>query len=109
MTCLCGREDAPKAGEPVQIGDVVGFGLEPGMRYGRVVGRVKKHAQSRSEMRKAKIVVREFRPGDGRWPSGHYLRSWLIVPWAHRHPQTRLFPEQEPMRWAAVPPNAIAR
>lgn len=96
MTCLCGRDVAKRPGHPVEIGDIVGSGIEPGMRYGRVVGFIKKPQRGISG---AKTVIREFRPGDGRWPTGDYIRAWLFIPWYHDHPQTELGAWQEPLDW----------
>src|SRR5947208_203802 len=73
--CLCGREDPPRVGDPVEIGDVLGFMIEPPMRYGRVVGFIREDVPLES-ISAARVIVRMFRPGDGRWPSGGYLRAW---------------------------------
>jgi hypothetical protein len=100
--CLCGRECPKRVGDPVEVGDVLGFSIEAGMRYGRVVGRIKPHVKLES-MNAARVIVREFRPGDGRWPTGDYNRSWLMTPWDHDHPQTALTEYQEPVDWKDGP------
>ena len=93
--CLCGRETPKQVGQPIEVGDIVGFGFEPGMRCGRVVGFIKEHVKLPS-LGAARVLVREFRRGDGRWPTGKYIRAWLIVPWTHEHPTTELTEWQEP-------------
>lgn len=94
--CLCGREIPKQTGQSIEVGDIVGSGIEPGMRYGRVVGFVKPHVKL-DRLGAARVIVREFRKGDGRWPTGGYFRAWLIVPWAHEHPTTELTRGQEPV------------
>lgn len=98
MTCLCGRERPKEVGEPVELGDVVGFGQEESMRYGRVTGFIKAHVRLEN-LGAARVIVRHFRPGDGRWPSGSYSRNWLLVPWGHEHPTSEVHPSQEPVDW----------
>ena len=77
--CLCGREQPPKAGDSVRLGDVVSLGIEPGERYARVVGFLKKTDRFR-------VVIRVFRPGDGRFPTGEYRTTGMPFEWWHKHP-----------------------
>jgi hypothetical protein len=98
--CLCGRERDPRAGDQIEVGDILGFSQEPMMRWGRVVGYLKRKTENLSA---ARVVVREFRPGDGRWPTGGYVRAWMCVPWDHDHPTAELRPAQEPIDWAVGP------
>jgi hypothetical protein len=100
--CLCGRDNPKQVGQPVERGDILGFTIEAGMRYGRVVGRIKPDVKLES-LGAARVIVREFRPGDGRWPTGGYSRSWLLVPWDHEHPTTELTEYQEPVDWKEGP------
>lgn len=91
--CLCGREKPPQAGKTIRVGDIIGFAIEPQMRYARVVGWVKGPLPS---LPRSRVLVREFRPFDGRWPTGNYVRPSWITPWEHEHPQTELRLSQEP-------------
>ncbi len=85
MSCLCGRDNPPRAGEPISLGAVLGNGQEPFIRWARIVGI--RHGDVR---RMERVIVREFREGDGRWPTGEYRTTWLLVPWDHDHPTERL-------------------
>lgn len=96
--CLCGRENPKRVGQPIEVGDILGFTIEAGMRYGRVVGFIHDDVKLES-LGAARIIVREFRPGDGRWPTGDYSRTWLNVAWDHDHPTTELAKSQEPVDW----------
>lgn len=100
--CLCGRDRPKRTGDQIEVGDILGFTIEPGMRYGRVVGRVKPGIRLES-MNAARVIVREFKPGDGRWPTSEYCRSWMLVAWDHDHPQAELRENQEPYDWKEGP------
>lgn len=100
--CLCGRDAPKQTGDPIERGDILGFTIEAEMRYGRVVGWIKPGVPLENR-RAARVIVREFRPGDGRWPTGEYSRSWMLVAWDHDHPTTELHPWQEPVDWKEGP------
>lgn len=97
-TCLCGRSRAKRPGDPMEVGDIVGGSIEPGMRYGRIVGFVKSHVRL-DKLGAARVIIREFRAGDGRWPTGGHVRAWLVIPWDHDHPCTELGRRQETIDW----------
>jgi hypothetical protein len=79
--CICGRDVAPESGDQVELGVTLGAGCEPAERWGRLVG-IRHHKTGMQ-----KYVIREFVPGDKAFPTGKYVTTWLIVPWAHKHPQ----------------------
>jgi len=79
--CICGKDVYQRPGMLVELGTVLGFGMEPGMRYARLVG------IRHNEKGLRRFVVHEYNPEDGYFPtSGRYRTTWLIVPWQHDHP-----------------------
>lgn len=80
--CLCGRDTPKREGSPVEVGDVLGHGIEPWLRTGRIVG------QTKDGVPGMRWIVRAYRPGDGRWPTGGYYRQGVIWTWRHDHPVT---------------------
>lgn len=77
---------APKhahPGQPVELGVCIGHGMEPGDRWGRLV------AIRWQETGKAKFVLRLYQPGDGAFPTGKYVTTWLLVPHTQASEETR--------------------
>jgi hypothetical protein len=62
-------------GDRVELGTCIGFGMEPGARWGRLVGIYK---DGRAPIQQ--YVVREYVRGDGEFPTGGYRTTWLLVP-----------------------------
>jgi hypothetical protein len=59
----------------IRLGATLGFTIEPGQRWGRLVG-IRKDDVPEIE----RYIVREFRDGDRDWPTGGYrTTSYLFV------------------------------
>jgi len=63
-------------GDPVELGDTLGNGQEPGELWGRLVGIRKDDCPPIR-----RFIVREFRAGDGWFPTGGYRTTWLLCAW----------------------------
>jgi hypothetical protein len=73
--------DHPKApGESIEIGDMLGHGLEPNLIIGRVCGYVKDSAGEFSG-----VLFRRYRSHTERWPSGDVCSRPFVVAWPHMH------------------------
>jgi len=75
------RHDDPriglvKSGEQVRLGTALGVAMEPSWLWARLVGIAHTTGPRR-------FIVRKYRPGDGWYPTGEYLRTTIIglVPW----------------------------
>lgn len=65
---------AKQAGDKIEIGDTVGHPQEMHERFGRVTGFIKGG-------RPFPVIIRKFQPGDGWFPTGSYVQTWLVVPY----------------------------
>lgn len=65
----------------VRLGDTLGHPQEPGERYGRVVGLGHDDPETGKPYIWGGIVVRKYRGGDGRWPTGSVRSTWMAVRW----------------------------
>ena len=70
--CLSGDHANP--GDTVRLGVCLGNPLEAGERWGRLV------AIRHKEVGMQHFVVRKYREGDGAFPTGEYVATWLLVP-----------------------------
>lgn len=70
-----------KPGMVIELGDELGHPMEPGDRYGRVVGIRKDDCKPIEQ-----IIIRKYEPGDRLGiPTGEYRTSWLIVAYEGPH------------------------
>lgn len=72
MTC---RESSP--GDPINIGDMLGHGMESNLIVGRVTGFLKCPGG------RVKVIYRKYRTQTEPWLSGEYRTAGLVFP--HRH------------------------
>lgn len=64
-------------GETVEIGDMVGHGLEPNLITGRVCGFIKTQP--------VQVLYRKYRSQTEKWPSGDLVSRRISVCWPHMH------------------------
>jgi hypothetical protein len=65
-----------RAGDPVELGDILGNPQEPYERWARVVGLRKDDCRSIEY-----VIIRLFSNPAERWPTGAYRTTWMTVPW----------------------------
>lgn len=61
-----------RPGDRIELGDTLGHPMEPYRRWARLVA-YRKHARPIEQ-----FVIRLYRDGDGRWPTGEYRTTSTI-------------------------------
>lgn len=80
--CPTPEHDHAVPGDRVRLGTCIGHALEPGERWGRLVA-IRHHEEGMQ-----RYILREYRDGDGAWPTGKHFCTWLIVPHTYREEST---------------------